>query len=460
MINELREFLKSQHPGVEYTSGLIDLVSYSTDASTNQNRPLMAVWPTSTGQISGILAFCNERGIPVTARGAGTGLTGMAVPIEGGIVLDLCRMNRIKKLSIADRLAVVEPGVVFGDLAKALAPHGFCFPPDPSSGIVATLGGNVATNAGGLKGAKYGTTKDYVLGLEVVLANGQVMRTGGKTLKTSSGYNLTQLFVGSEGTLGVISEITLKINPLPTVFSTAMASFDNVEDAGRAITGIMQSGILPAVLEIMDRATIKAVSQYSELELPQCAAMILVETDGFTKGETEYQLDKVLGLFKANQASSIRKAGSQQERMALWKARKAAYGGLANLNNTLLVEDLAVPMSKVAPMLKFVEELSLRYGLTIATAGHAGDGNLHPTICFDGANQAEAERAHQAAAELFDKIIEFEGTLTGEHGIGLDKAPLLHTEHDAEAMAAMGGLKNYFDPNHILNPGKMALTKP
>ena len=221
----------------------------------------------------------------------------------------------------------------------------------------------------------------------------------------------------------------------------------------------MHSGIVPAVLEIMDRASLKAIRGYTDLELPDTAAMILTETDGFTKAETEFQLEKIMDIFKANHASTMRRAESQEERLALWKARKAAYGGLANLSNTLLVEDLAVPMSKVASMLRFVEDLSRRYGLTIATAGHAGDGNLHPTICFDGNDPEQTHNAHKAAAELFDKIIEFEGTLTGEHGIGMDKAALMHKEHDEGAMAAMRGLKAFFDPNHILNPGKMALAE-
>jgi glycolate oxidase len=457
MLDTLKTFLDKQLPEMEYTTDLIDLVSYSADASTNQARPLIGVWPVNRDQVSKLLAFCNQNQIPVTARGAGTGLTGSAVPKKGGVVLDLCRMNQIKSISITDRLAIVEPGVVFADLAKALAPHGFCFPPDPSSGIVSTLGGNVATNAGGIKGAKYGTTKDYVLGLEVVKADGEIMHTGCKTMKSSSGYNLTQLFVGSEGTLGVITEITLKINPIADKASTAMATFDDVEDAGKAITAIMQSGIVPAVLEVMDRATVVAVTTHSDVELPESDAVILTETDGFTQEECDFQLAKVMEIFEANNATSVRKAANQEERMALWKARKSAYGAMANLNNTLLVEDLAVPMSRVAPMLRFVEDLAKRYDLTIATAGHAGDGNLHPTICFDGNNEEESERAHKAAGELFDKIIEFEGTLTGEHGIGLDKAALMHKEHDAGSMAAMRGLKAFFDPNNILNPGKMAL---
>jgi len=262
-----------------YTDSLIDMVSYSYDASEHKHRPSCAVWPESTEQVSKILKLANTKKIPVIPRGAGTGLSGMAVPVQGGIVLDLNHMKRIIKISIEDRLAVVQPGVVYADLEKALAPYGFFFPPDPGSGSVCTLGGNVATNAGGVRGAKYGTTRDYVLGLEVVLPDGRVMRTGSTAMKCVSGYDLTRLIVGSEGTLGVVTKITLKINPKPTATSTAQATFDNLKDAGNAVTQIMYSGILPSVLEILGKHTILAINQNTDLNLPEVDAMLLVETD-------------------------------------------------------------------------------------------------------------------------------------------------------------------------------------
>ena len=401
------------------TDDLIDLVSYSSDASLNQHRPLVAVWAYSTDQVSRIMSLAYGREIPVTVRGAGTGLSGMAVPVRGGIVLDLSRMNRIKKVSIPDRLAVVEPGVVFGELNKKLAPHGFAFPPDPSSGPVCTIGGNVAVNAGGIKGAKYGTTKDYVMRLEVVLADGRVMRTGSACMKSVSGYDLTRLMVGSEGTLGVITEITLKISPIPSQSATAMATFDALGDAGEAVSRIMYSGILPSVLEIVDEASLKAINENTDMGLPEVEAMLLTEVEGHTREEVQYQLDKVLEIFRANHADGIKVARTRQEAAALWAARKSIYGVLARINKSLLVEDCSVPMSQVPELLRSVQKIARGHGLTITTVGHAGDGNLHPTICFDPDDDAMVEQVQQAAQEIFDVVITLDGTLTGEHDRGV-----------------------------------------
>jgi glycolate oxidase len=358
---------------------------------------------------------------------------------------------------VTDRLAVVQPGVVYADLERVLAPHGFFFPPDPASGTVATLGGNVATNAGGIKGAKYGTTKDYVLSLQVVLPDGRVMRTGSKCMKSSSGYDLTKLFVGSEGTLGVVTEITLKINPKPSLTSTAMATFEDLEDAGRAVSEIMHSGILPSALEVVDQQTLIAINQNTDLNLPEVEAILIAETDGHTREETQFQLNKVIEIFKKNNASTVKQAATKEEAEALWTARKSAYAVMSRINNSLVVEDLSVPMSKVPNILKTISDLAKKYDLKIPTVGHAGDGNLHPTISYDSTNPGEVKRVEQASAELFEKVIELGGTLTGEHGIGLAKAPFMHLEHDPVAMDVMRSIKKSFDPNNILNPGKMAL---
>ncbi len=439
------------------TDKLIDMVSYSYDSSEHSHRPDCAVWATTTEQVSQILKLANEHKIPVIPRGAGTGLSGMAVPVNGGIVLDLNRMNKIEEISIEDRFAVVEPGVVYADLDKALAPYGFCFPPDPGSGTVCTLGGNVATNAGGVKGAKYGTTRDYVLGLEVVLADGRVMNTGSSTIKCVSGFDLTRLMVGSEGTLGVVTKITLKINPKPTASSTAVATFENLEDAGKAVTEIMSSGIIPAVMEIMDRPTIQAINQNTDLGLPEVDAMLLVETDGYTQAETDYQLQKVIDVFNNNNPMEVKKASSKEESLDLWKARKSAYAVLARIQTHFVLEDVTVPMGKIADLLRGIGEISEKYKLQIATFGHAGDGNLHPQILYDGYNEEEVERVEQAVSDLFQLSVDLNGTLTGEHGIGIAKAPYMSMEHDEVEMDAMRLVKNAFDPNNILNPGKMAL---
>jgi glycolate oxidase len=440
-----------------YTERLIDMVSYSYDASEHRHRPSCGVWATTAEQISRILKLANTEKIPVIPRGAGTGLSGMAVPARGGIVLDLNHMNRIIEISIEDRFAVVQPGVVYAELEHQLAKHGFFFPPDPASGKVATLGGNVATNAGGVKGAKYGTTRDYVLGLQVVLPDGRIMRTGTYTMKGVSGYDLTRLFVGSEGTLGVVTEIVLKINPKPTATSTAMATFNNLNDAGSAVSQIMHSGIIPSVLEILGRETIEAINANTDLNLPVVEAMLLAETDGYTEAETEYQMAKIMDIFHANNPQQVQQAGSPEEAANLWKARKSAYAVLARIKTHFVLEDVTVPIGKVPALLQGVADIAARHDIQIATFGHAGDGNLHPQILYDGYDPVEVKKMEAATADLFQLAIDLKGTLTGEHGIGIAKAPFMTLEHDAAAMETMRSIKTLFDPNNILNPGKMAL---
>jgi len=455
--DRIKSALKEAVGPENFTDRLIDLISFAKDASQNKGRPEAAVWASTREQVSAVLRLANQEKFPVIARGAGTGLSGMAVPNRGGLVLDLSRMNKIVRISIEDRLAVVQPGVVYAQLERALAPHSFFFPPDPASGMVSTLGGNVATNAGGVKGAKYGVTKDYVLALEVVLADGRILHTGSKCMKSVSGYDLTRLFVGSEGTLGVVTEITLKINPKPGLASTAMATFDDVEDAGRAVSQIMHSGILPSVLEVIDRYTLMAINENTDLNLPEVAAILLAEADGHTNEETAYQLAKIIDIFKQNGASLVREAASQEEADALWTARKSAYAVMTRINNNLLVEDLSVPMSRVPEMLKAIADIQAKYDLKIPTVGHIGDGNLHPTISFDGTDPDQVDRVEEATNELFRKVMDLGGTLTGEHGIGLDKARFMCLEHDEVALGVMRSVKRLFDPNNILNPGKMAL---
>ncbi len=457
MEQRVKESLREIVGEENFTDSLIDLIAYSKDASEFKQRPDAAVWPLNRDQVSAILKLANKEKFPVIARGAGTSLAGLAVPQKGGLILDLARMDQIIAINIEDRLAIVQPGVVYDDLAQALAPHGFFFPPDPASGAVCTLGGNVATNAGGIKGAKYGTTKDYVLGLEVVLADGQVLHTGSKCMKSVSGFDLTRLFVGSEGTLGVITEITLKINPKPPLTQTAMATFDILEDAGNAVSEIMYSGILPSALEVVNQQTLMAINQNTDLNLPEVEALLVAEVDGYTREETEFQLAKIVDIFEKNKASTVRKAESQEEAEALWSARKSAYGVMARINYNLFVEDLSVPMSKMADILRVISDIAEKYDLKIPTVGHVGDGNLHPVISFDGTNSEEVKRVEEATEELFEKVIKLGGTLTGEHGIGLAKAPLMHLEHKDVSMDVMRSLKRLFDPNNILNPGKMAL---
>ena len=457
MDNTDRELLKEIVGPENFSDSLMDLIAYTKDASEHRHRPEVALWPVNAEQIAAVLKVANRQGFPVTPRGAGTSLAGLAVAHQGGVILDLSRMDKILAVNIEDRLVVVQPGVVYADLDQALTPHGFFFPPDPASGSVCTLGGNVATNAGGIKGAKYGTTKDYVLALEVVLPDGRILHTGSKCMKSVSGYDLTRLFVGSEGTLGVITEITLKINPKPPLNSTSMATFETLEDAGRAISEIMYSGIVPSALEVVDHQSLKAINENTSMGLPEVEAMLVAETDGYTREETQFQMDKVTTIFKKNNASTVKHADSAEGAAALWAARKSAYGVMARINYNLVVEDLAVPMSKVPEMLRFIADLARKYDLQIPTVGHAGDGNLHPVVSFDGTDPQQVRRVEAASAELFEKVVELEGTLTGEHGIGLAKIPFMGLEHDPVSMDVMRSVKRLFDPNNVLNPGKMGL---
>ena len=440
-----------------FTDSLIDMVSYSYDSSDHDHRPGAAVWPTTSQQIAQILKMANEERFPVTPRGAGTGLAGAAVPSQGGLVMDLCRMAVIRDIRIADRLAIVEPGVVYADLEKALIPYGFFFPPDPASSKVCTIGGNVATNAGGIRGAKYGVTRDYVMGLEVVLPDGRITRTGTGCMKSASGYDLTRLFVGSEGTLGIFTEITLKINPKPKAVKTTLAYFADLKDAGRSVTDVIQAGIIPSVLEILDENTIRVLRDQGEMNLPSVTAMILSETDGYTEEEASFQMDKVIEVFRKNGASDINLAKSTAEAEELWRARKSAGSAAAQMRANNVSEDVTVPMSKVPDLLTRLSTIVRKHGLPFVIFGHAGDGNLHPRIMYDGSDPDQVQRVKRAVKEMFELTCDLGGTLTGEHGIGLAKAPFMGLEHEATALELMRSLKRLFDPHNILNPGKMNL---
>jgi len=440
-----------------FTDQLEELVPYSYDASMNVHRPNAAVWPESTEQVSEIVKFANKYKIPVIPRGAGTSLSGGVVPIKGGIIIDLSRMNRILEISIENRYAQVQAGVVCDDLNRALAKYGFIFPPDPASSSVSTIGGNVATNAGGIKGAKYGTTRDYVMGLQVVLPTGEVLKTGSHTMKCVSGYDLSKLFVGAEGTLGVITEVTLKINPIPRHAMTAVATFTRLEDAGKAISQTMTSGIFPSVMEILDKVTLKSIKENTDIDLPEVEAMILTETDGYTWEEVEAQMEVILRILKQNNPSLINTAKDEKDRLNLWKARKSAYATLARASNSFVLDDVTVPISKIPELLVGIQEISQRYGLVVATFGHAGDGNLHPQILYDEYNPEQVEKVERVEEEIFRLAISLKGTLSGEHGIGLSKANYMTLEHDPVEMALMRKIKRILDPSNIMNPGKRAL---
>jgi len=454
--NIKKELIKIVGPD-NFTEALIDLVSYSYDASANNHRPLAAVRPTSTVQVADIMRLAWENEIPVTPRGAGTGLAGAAVPVQGGLVMDMALMNRIIAIRIPDRLVVLEPGVVYEDLEKALLPYGFFFPPDPASGKVCTIGGNVATNAGGIRGAKYGVTRDYVLALEVVLADGRILKTGASCMKSVSGYDLTRLFTGSEGTLGVITLITLKISPRPLAERTATAMFSDLTDAGRAVSDIMHSGVIPSVLEVLDENALKVLREQGGIPMPAARAMILTETDGYTETEAASQMDKIVEVFKKNRAFAVNKAGSKAEAQSLWRIRKSVGSVAAKLRPANISEDVAVPISRVPDLLNGISRIATEMEIPFVIFGHAGDGNIHPRLMYDPADPKQTDRVHRAAEGIFRLACGLGGTLTGEHGIGLSKAPYMEIEHSRVSLDVMRAVKQALDPKNILNPGKMRL---
>ncbi len=442
-----------------FTDTLIDLVSYSYDASDHSHRPAAAVWPTSARQIARILELANRLNFVVIPRGAGTGLAGAAVPSADhqAVVLDLIRMNRILSVNIPDRQVVLQPGVIYADLEKELAKAGYFFPPDPASAKVCTIGGNVATNAGGIRGAKYGTTRDYVLGLEVVLPDGRIMRTGSHCIKSSSGLDITRLFVGSEGVLGVITEITLKISPKPRASLTALAYFSSLRAAGETVADIMGSGIIPSVMEIMDSNTLALLKENNLLTLPQAESCLLVETDGYTEAEADYQMQKVVASFDKNRAIDRQVTNSLEKSAELWHVRKSISGLAASIRPNNVSEDVTVPISQVPRMLDEVARIVRQEGFPFVIFGHAGDGNLHPKVMYDKNDPEQSGRLERVVEKIFKLTCSLGGSLTGEHGIGLAKAPYMSLEHDAAAMDLMRGIKRLVDPNNILNPGKMDL---
>ncbi len=441
------------------TDTLIDMVSYSYDASDHSHRPAAAVWPVNSQQIARILVLANQLNFAVIPRGAGTGLAGGAVP-QGNketIILDLIRMNKIFSINIPDRQAVVQPGVIYADLEKELSRSGYFFPPDPASAKVCTIGGNVATNAGGIRGAKYGTTRDYVLGLEVILADGRIMRTGSNCIKSSSGLDITRLFVGSEGVLGVITEITLKISPKPRACRTAMAYFNSLKAAGETVADIMGSGIIPSVMEIMDSNTMALLKKNNLLNLSQAEACLLVETDGYTEAEADFQMEKIMASFAKNHAVDKQVTTSAEESAVIWNIRKSISGLAASLRPNNVSEDVTVPISQVPRMLEEIAEIVRGEGFPFVIFGHAGDGNLHPKVMYDKNDPQQAGRLDRVVEKIFKLTCSLGGSLTGEHGIGLAKAPYMSLEHDEAALDLMRGIKRLFDPNNILNPGKMDL---
>ncbi|BAF60411.1 MAG: FAD-binding protein [Pelotomaculum sp.] len=433
-----------------------DLLCYSFDATAGmpEHAPDVLVTPHSTEQVSAVMKTAARHRIPVYPRGAGTNLSGGTIPLRGGLVLSTLKMNKIIEIDPENLIAVVQPGVVIQHLNEAVAPYGLLYPPDPGSMATATMGGSVAECSGGLRGLKYGVTRDYVMGLEVVLASGEAVRFGGKTVKNVTAYDMVRLFTGSEGTLGIITEITVRLIPAPPARVTMSAIFKDLTGAGRSIEGIIKNKVIPATMEIMDRVTMETVENHARVGLPiQAEAILLIEVDGIP--EVVQKEASIVQEVVAKNGGEVRVAANDQERDRLWAARREALPALAQKRPTTILEDATVPRSKITEMLLAIQEIGRRYNLIIGTFGHAGDGNLHPTILTDARDREEMERVHKAVDEIFKTAISLGGTLSGEHGIGLAKSRYLPWEIGTGGVNVLKKIKEALDPQCLLNPGKM-----
>jgi len=440
--------------GKEYVSTEEEeLLIHAVDAYPSEwVKPDAVVWPENSEQVSQIVRYANSRTIPVVARGAGSGLSGNVVPIHAGIVISFRRMNKIIKILEKDMQVVVEPGMVYDELNSKLAPYKLFFPPNPGSSAVCTIGGMVANNASGMGAVKYGVTRDYVLKLEVVLATGEIIKTGSNAIKSSTGYDLVRLFVGSEGTLGVITEITLKLKISPSTMKTAIAYFDSVSATTDAVSDIMRSGLSPAALEFLDHETISAVNNAEKIGLMDKPAMLLAEFHGDEETATR-ELNSAMEICRKHGAVDIHIAKDEVERKRLWAGRKGAYPALVRSTPNMLIGDIVVPISKITEVVAQAYDITKKYGVRAACFGHSGDGNVHPNIMTDRANKDLWERAVKANQEIVAYAIKLGGVASGEHGIGIEKIQFMELEH-GNSLPLMRSIKKLLDPKNILNPGK------
>ncbi len=433
-----------------------DRFSYAYDAAVLEPKmPGLVVRPTSREDMGRVVKLCNDNGLPLTVRGSGTNLSGGTIPSIGGVVVLTNALNKILEINEADLYAVVEPGVITAKFAAEVAARGLFYPPDPGSQAVSTLGGNVAENAGGLRGLKYGVTKDYVMGVDFFDVDGEIVKSGSRTVKCVTGLNLAGLMVGSEGTLGVFEKLILKLTPPPLAAKAMMAVFDDVNKACETVAAIIAAKIVPATLEFMDNFTIRTVEDFAHAGLPvEAKALLLIEVDGHP-GQVAEEAEKVEAICRQLGAQRIQVAKDAAERNKVWEARRAALSALARVSPTTVLEDATVPRSKIPAMMVALEAIASKYKLTIGTFGHAGDGNLHPTILTDRRNTEEWRRVEAAIDEIFDVALGLGGTLSGEHGIGLAKSKYLEKETSRATILYSRRLKKALDPKGILNPGKI-----
>ena len=434
----------------------VDMEAYAYDATSSwRGVPETVVFPTDVAQVSAIMSLANEETIPVTVRGAGTSLSGGPVPVAGGIVLCMTRMNRILKIDKQNFTVKAQVGVVLNDLNLALAKHNLFFPPDPQSFLAATLGGCLSEGAGGPYAVKYGLFKHYILGMTVVLASGEVLELGGNTMKNVTGYDLPQLLCGAEGTLAVIVDATFRLLVQPQAKQTVLAVFDDVTVAGRAVHQVRASGVVPAKIEMIDNWVIRRIEERTPLGLPlSAAAILLFEMDGMAPSVVQ-ETEQVIALCRKVGAVEVRPAKDGAEARNFWTARSYGFSAVFGSAATLISEDVVVPTEKIPDLIQRVKELERDYNLTIVLLGHAGDGNLHPCILTDRSDAEHFARAQRASLEIFDAALAFGGAISGEHGIGLEKQKILKKAMSPEAIDLLKRIKKAFDPKGILNPGKI-----
>ena len=432
-----------------------DLLTYSYDGTPDQPQvmPEVVVLPETTEEIIEIVKLAKAEDFHIYTRGSGTNLSGGTIPLRKGVVLVTTHMNKILEVDPENLTATVQPGVIINQLNEAVSPYGLIYPPDPGTVKTATMGGSVSESSGGLRGLKYGVTKDYVIGVEMVLANGELVTFGGKSVKNVAGYDLTKLVCGAEGTLGIITKILVKLIAKPQYVKTMTATFNVLKDAGYAINGIISNKVIPATMELLDQATLKVVEDFTHIGLPiEAKVMLLIEVDGMVEAEVELEAQKVVEQCKKNGCQDVKLAKDDKERDELMAARRAALPALARVKPTTVLEDATVPRSRIPDMLVRLEELAEKYDLQIGTFGHAGDGNLHPTILTDARDEEEMKRVRMCVDDIFAAALEMGGTLSGEHGIGIAKARFMEDQFGAAGMEVIRRVKEAFDPNYMFNP--------
>jgi glycolate oxidase len=453
-IEELKKIVGEEN----VKDNIADLYVYSSDASVHSTLPDVVVRPNCSKEVQEIMRYANKNKIPVIPRGAGSGMSGQTVPLNGGMILDMKKMNKILEIKPEDVLCKVEPGVINDELNNALKPYGFFFPPTPSSGMICTIGGMIGTNASGNRSVKYGATRDAVIGMKVVLANGDLATLGSNTRVDSSGYQLTKLMVGSEGTLGIVVEATLQISPLPKHRSMGIANFSTLEDAGRMISETVSSGIIPSMLELMDNVAIIAVNNAQKLGLPDVAAIVIFECNGMTKESVNYEMNAIEEICKKHNGTGLKISNDPKEMKRIYEGRQKLFPSLSRYGegfvSTALADDMAVPMSKIAGTVKKIHEIAKQNNIVMSAYGHCGAGLIHTKILMDTSKKSQWQDAKKAVKEVYEYVHSIGGTTSGEHGIGFSKGKPFKDEKK-DSLNMMKAIKSALDPNNILNPHKL-----